>query len=170
VGFDPRGRTETFATITLQNYFRLYDKLCPGMDGHGADGGQEFMKIYKIPTVRIPTKRTDSPADHRHDAIYKTRRQVEGRRRGRSSGANQIGQPVLVGTISGETSEMLAGELKRRGRSTRGPQAPDRGTGRARGKTIAQAGRKACRHDRPQTCRPRRRHQTWAAGQRACTC
>ena len=108
-----REENQTLATITLQNYFRLYDKLS-GMTGTALTEAQEFMKIYKTPMVEIPTNVPMVRADH-NDQIYKTKdgkwkavvKEIEHR--------HERGQPILVGTISVEVSEMLSGELKRRG-------------------------------------------------------
>ncbi len=104
---------QTLATITLQNYFRMYDKLA-GMTGTALTEATEFMKIYKLPVVQIPTNRPMVRAD-RNDQVYKTKdgkwaavaREIETRHSG--------GQPVLVGTISVEVSELLSGELTKRG-------------------------------------------------------
>jgi preprotein translocase subunit SecA len=137
-GVSIREENQTLATITLQNYFRLYDKLS-GMTGTALTEAQEFMKIYKVPTVEIPTNVPMVRADQ-NDAIYKTKQgkwnavvnEVESR--------SNAGQPVLVGTISVETSEMLSGELKRRGVEhvilNAKPEHAQR-----EGETIAQAGR-----------------------------
>src|SRR5213592_4361302 len=104
---------QTLATITLQNYFRLYDKLA-GMTGTALTEATEFMKIYEMPVVDIPTNVPMVRADH-NDQIYKTKNgkwkaviEEIKERHGR-------GQPILVGTISVEISEMLSGELRRRG-------------------------------------------------------
>jgi preprotein translocase subunit SecA len=104
---------QTLATITLQNYFRMYDKLA-GMTGTALTEATEFMKIYKLPVVQIPTNRPMVRAD-RNDQVYKTKdgkwaavaKEIETR--------HASGQPVLVGTISVEVSELLSGELAKRG-------------------------------------------------------
>jgi preprotein translocase subunit SecA len=104
---------QTLATITLQNYFRLYDKLA-GMTGTALTEATEFMKIYKLGVVQIPTNMPMVRED-RNDQVYKTKdgkwsavvREIEERH------GNE--QPVLVGTISVEVSELLSGQLKRRG-------------------------------------------------------
>ena len=104
---------QTLATITLQNYFRLYEKLA-GMTGTALTEATEFMKIYKLPVVQIPTNRPMVRAD-RNDQVYKTRdgkwsaveREIVAR--------NAHGQPVLVGTISVEVSALLSERLQRRG-------------------------------------------------------
>ena len=104
---------QTLATITLQNYFRLYDKLA-GMTGTALTEATEFMKIYKLGVVQIPTNRP-MVRDDRNDQVYKTKdgkwhavaREIEER--------HENGQPVLVGTISVEVSELLSEQLKRKG-------------------------------------------------------
>jgi preprotein translocase subunit SecA len=104
---------QTLATITYQNFFRLYDKLS-GMTGTALTEATEFMKIYELPVVQIPTNRP-MVRDDRNDQVYKTK---EGKwsavvREIVSRHAN--GQPVLVGTISVEVSELLGDRLKKRG-------------------------------------------------------
>src|SRR3954466_534133 len=134
-----REENQTLATITLQNYFRLYGKLA-GMTGTALTEATEFMKIYKMPTVEIPTNVPMVRADH-NDQIYKTKNgkwlavlnEIERR--------HEAGQPVLVGTISVEVSEMLSGELKRRGVDHVVLNAKPEHAQRE-GETIAQAGRK----------------------------
>jgi preprotein translocase subunit SecA len=104
---------QTLATITLQNYFRMYDKLA-GMTGTALTEATEFMKIYELPVVQIPTNRPMVRKD-RNDQVYKTKdgkwgavtREIEQR--------HKNGQPVLVGTISVEVSELLSDRLTRRG-------------------------------------------------------
>src|SRR4051812_21236628 len=104
---------QTLATITLQNYFRMYDKLS-GMTGTALTEATEFMKIYKLGVVQIPTNRPMVRAV-RNDQVFKTKdgkwhavvSEIEER--------NQRGQPVLVGTISVEVSELLGEQLRRRG-------------------------------------------------------
>ena len=104
---------QTLATITYQNYFRLYDKLA-GMTGTALTEATEFMKIYKLPVVQIPTNRPMVRAD-RNDQVYKTK---EGKWHAvvqEITARHQTGQPVLVGTISVEVSELLSERLKQRG-------------------------------------------------------
>ncbi len=138
-GVPIREENQTLATITLQNYFRLYDKLS-GMTGTALTEATEFMKIYKIPVVEIPTNRDMIRVDQ-NDQIYKTKEgkwkalinEIEAR--------HSRGQPILVGTISVEVSEMIAGELKRRGIEhvvlNAKPEHAER-----EGETIAGAGRR----------------------------
>src|SRR3954469_9299941 len=108
-----REENQTLATITLQNYFRMYDKLA-GMTGTALTEATEFMKIYKLGVVQIPTNRPMVRAD-RNDQVFKTKdgkwqavvSEIEER--------HKNGQPVLVGTISVEVSELLGEQLKMRG-------------------------------------------------------
>ncbi|MFZ5590908.1 MAG: preprotein translocase subunit SecA [Bacillota bacterium] len=105
--------SQTLATITFQNYFRMYDKLA-GMTGTAATEEQEFRKIYNLDVVVIPTHRPMIRQDL-PDVVYKTeaakfRAVVEEIAR-----RHAAGQPVLVGTISIEKSEILSQMLKRRG-------------------------------------------------------
>ncbi len=112
-GLRIREENQTLATITLQNYFRMYDKLS-GMTGTASTEANEFAKIYNADVTSIPTHREMIRADE-NDYIFKTkdakyRAVVE-----EIVEAHERGQPVLVGTISVEISEMLAGMLTRRG-------------------------------------------------------
>ena len=105
--------SQTVATITYQNYFRRYDKLA-GMTGTALTEATEFMKIYELQVVEIPTNRPMVRND-RNDQIYKTKdgkwvavvNEIKER--------NGTGQPVLVGTISVEVSELLSQQLDRAG-------------------------------------------------------
>ncbi|MBX5440433.1 MAG: preprotein translocase subunit SecA [Solirubrobacteraceae bacterium] len=104
---------QTLATITLQNYFRMYDKLA-GMTGTALTEATEFMKIYKLPVVQIPTNRPMIRRDH-NDQVYKTK---EGKWTAVVKAIkerHERGQPVLVGTISVEVSELLSARLKKLG-------------------------------------------------------
>ncbi len=103
--------TQTLATITIQNYFRLYEKLS-GMTGTAETEANEFHDIYALDVNVIPTNRPVKRVDE-NDRIYKTRREkynavIEGIRQ-----AHAKGQPVLVGTASVESSELLGRMLKR---------------------------------------------------------
>ncbi|MBJ7328940.1 MAG: preprotein translocase subunit SecA [Solirubrobacteraceae bacterium] len=104
---------QTLATITLQNYFRLYDKLA-GMTGTALTEATEFMKIYKLPVVEIPTNRVMQRKDQ-NDQVYKTRDGKWHAVAAEVTARHEAGQPVLVGTISVEVSELLSTELKKRG-------------------------------------------------------
>jgi preprotein translocase subunit SecA len=104
---------QTLATITLQNYFRMYDKLS-GMTGTALTEATEFMKIYKLGVVQVPTNQPMVRADQ-NDQVFKTKpgkwhavvSEIEER--------HKNGQPVLVGTISVEVSELLGEQLRMKG-------------------------------------------------------
>ena len=105
--------TQTLATITIQNYFRLYHKLA-GMTGTAETEANEFHDIYKLDVVVIPTNRPIARVDL-DDSIYKTRREKYNAIMKEIKAAHTKGQPVLVGTISVESSELLSRMLKREG-------------------------------------------------------
>ncbi len=104
---------QTLATITLQNYFRLYDKLA-GMTGTALTEATEFMKIYELGVVQVPTNQP-MVRDDRNDQVYKTRDGKWHAVVSEIAERHEKGQPILVGTISVEVSEMLGEQLKRRG-------------------------------------------------------
>ena len=104
---------QTLATITYQNFFRLYDKLA-GMTGTALTEATEFMKIYKLPVVQIPTNMDMVRAD-RNDQVYKTKEGKWSAVAREISARHENGQPVLVGTISVEVSELLSDRLTKRG-------------------------------------------------------
>jgi len=105
--------TQTLATITIQNYFRLYHKLA-GMTGTAETEANEFHDIYKLDVNVIPTNRAVLRQDH-NDRIYKTRREKYNAVIQEVKTAHGKGQPVLVGTVSVEASEMLSRLLRREG-------------------------------------------------------
>lgn len=112
-GVKIRRESQTLATITFQNYFRMYDKLA-GMTGTAKTEEDEFLKIYKLPVVVIPTNKPVRRTDH-PDVIYKNKR---AKYRAVANTVEQVhakGQPVLIGTTSIEQSEELSGYLKKRG-------------------------------------------------------
>jgi preprotein translocase subunit SecA len=137
-GLKIQQENQTLATITFQNYFRMYSKLA-GMTGTAETEAQEFLKIYKLEVVVIPTnrpmRRNEFP-----DMIYRTEREKFEAVVKEIKDANTKGQPVLVGTISIERSEKLSSMLKRGGI-----------------KHVVQRGRD-CRPSRPQR-RRNNRHQ-----------
>jgi preprotein translocase subunit SecA len=104
---------QTLATITLQNYFRMYDKLA-GMTGTALTEATEFMKIYKLPVVQIPTNMPMIRAD-RNDQVYKTKDGKWAAVAKEIAMRHAAGQPVLVGTISVEVSELLGAQLHKNG-------------------------------------------------------
>ncbi|MEE0954008.1 MAG: preprotein translocase subunit SecA, partial [Ruminococcus sp.] len=112
-GVKVQSESKTLATITFQNYFRLYKKLS-GMTGTGQTESEEFQEIYKLDVVEIPTNkpviRKDLP-----DLVYKTENGKFNAVIDQIVEVHQNGQPVLVGTISIEKSELLSKMLKRRG-------------------------------------------------------
>ncbi len=105
--------TQTFATITLQNYFRMYHKLA-GMTGTAETEAGELWDIYKLDVVVIPTNRKVI-RDDREDMVYKTKREKYNAVVEEIVALNTIGRPVLVGTTSVEISELLSRYLKMRG-------------------------------------------------------
>lgn len=112
-GFRTREETKTLATITVQNYFRMYEKLA-GMTGTAMTEEEEFMKIYGLDVVVVPTNMPNARED-KPDVVYKTVKgkvmavidEIEKR--------HQTGQPILVGTISIENSELFSELLNKRG-------------------------------------------------------
>jgi preprotein translocase subunit SecA len=105
--------TQTLATITIQNYFRLYKKLA-GMTGTAETEATEFQNIYKLGVVVIPTNRPCVRADE-NDRVYKTRREKFNAIIDEIIERQRKGQPLLVGTVSVEASEVLSRMLQRKG-------------------------------------------------------
>lgn len=105
--------TQTFATITLQNYFRMYNKLS-GMTGTAITEAGEFWEIYKLDVVEIPTNRPIARKD-KEDLIYRTVREKYNAVIDDVVKLSQAGRPVLIGTTSVEISELLSRMLKIRG-------------------------------------------------------
>ena len=103
--------TQTLATITIQNYFRLYDKLS-GMTGTAETEAEELGSIYGLDVTVIPTHRSIA-RDDRDDLVYKTKREKYNAAIEEITECHKKGQPVLVGTVSVEVSELLARMLKR---------------------------------------------------------
>ena len=110
-GVEIKRETQTYATITIQNYFRLYTKLA-GMTGTAETEASEFLDIYKLGVLVIPTNRPVARNDA-HDTIYKTRREKYEAVIGEIKEIHAQGRPILVGTISVEVSELLSRILKR---------------------------------------------------------
>ena len=98
--------TQTFATITLQNYFRMYNKLS-GMTGTAITESGEFWEIYKLDVIEIPTNRPIARKDE-NDLIYKTKREKYNAVINEVSELSKNGRPVLLGTTSVEISELLS--------------------------------------------------------------
>jgi preprotein translocase subunit SecA len=111
-GVKIEGETQTLATITIQNYFRMYEKLA-GMTGTAETEAPEFLKIYKLDVVVIPTHmpciREDNP-----DVIFRTKREKYRAVIEEIQECHELGQPVLVGTVSVEVSELLSRMLPKR--------------------------------------------------------
>ncbi len=105
--------SQTFATITLQNYFRMYHKLC-GMTGTAVTEAGEFWEIYKLDVVEIPTN-TSIIRDDRQDLVYRTIREKYNAVADEIVALTKAGRPVLVGTTSVDISELLSRMLKLRG-------------------------------------------------------
>jgi preprotein translocase subunit SecA len=134
-----REENQTLATITLQNYFRLYDKLA-GMTGTAITEATEFMKIYEMPVVEVPTNQPMVRKDQ-NDQIFKTK---DGKWKAVLDAIvsrHEAGQPILVGTVSVEVSEMISEALKRQGIKHAVLNAKPEHAERE-GELIAQAGRK----------------------------
>ncbi|RGX55673.1 preprotein translocase subunit SecA [Anaerotruncus sp. AF02-27] len=105
--------SKTLATITFQNFFRMYDKLA-GMTGTALTEADEFMQIYKLDVVEIPTNKPIARVDN-PDVVYKTEQAKFNAVIENIIDCHKKGQPVLVGTISIEKSELLSSMLKRHG-------------------------------------------------------
>ncbi len=105
--------TQTFATITIQNYFRMYDKLA-GMTGTAATEANEFWEIYKLDVVEIPTKEPVRRIDY-EDIVYRSRREKYNAIIDEIVKWHEKKRPILVGTTSVDVSEVLSKLLQRRG-------------------------------------------------------
>jgi preprotein translocase subunit SecA len=112
-GVQIKAENQTLATITLQNYYRMYDKLA-GMTGTAKTEEAEFLEIYKLGVVSVPTNRPLIRNDQ-SDLIYKTEKAKFTASADDIAARHEQGQPVLVGTVSVEKSERLSELLKRRG-------------------------------------------------------
>jgi preprotein translocase subunit SecA len=112
-GMKVQPETRTLATVSFQNYFRMYRKLS-GMTGTADTEAEEFAKIYNLDVVLIPTNKKIQRVDEQ-DLIYKTEREKFEAIAADIETANQKGQPVLVGTVSVEKSEVLSNLLKKKG-------------------------------------------------------
>jgi preprotein translocase subunit SecA len=112
-GVEIERETQTLATITIQNYFRLYQKLA-GMTGTAETEAQEFFDIYKLGVLVIPTNRPVARKDG-NDSVYKTKREKYNAVLKEIQDIHGKGRPILVGTISVEVSEHLSRMLKREG-------------------------------------------------------
>jgi preprotein translocase subunit SecA len=112
-GVQVKGETQTLATITIQNYFRMYEKLA-GMTGTAETEETEFFQIYGLEVSVVPTNQ-DVIRDDRHDLVYKTRREKYNAIFEETERLHKLGFPVLVGTVSVDVSETLSRMFKRAG-------------------------------------------------------
>ncbi len=112
-GVQVKGETQTFATITIQNYFRMYDKLA-GMTGTAETEETEFYQIYGLEVNVIPTHRPTKRLDQA-DRIYKTRKEKHDAIMAEVERLHGLGWPILIGTVNVDVSETLSRQLKRRG-------------------------------------------------------
>jgi preprotein translocase subunit SecA len=112
-GVQVKGETQTFATITIQNYFRMYDKLA-GMTGTAETEETEFYQIYGLEVNVIPTHRPIQRLDQ-PDRIYKTRKEKHDAIMAEVERLHGLGWPILIGTVNVDVSETLSRQLKRRG-------------------------------------------------------
>ncbi len=136
-GVSIQRESRTFASITYQNYFRLYKKLS-GMTGTAVTSSEEFYKVYGLNTVSIPTHRTTARIDH-DDLIVQTERGKMKAIAHRVKELHEKGQPVLVGTVSVEKNELLSVYFKQEGIPHEILNAKNH---EREGEIIAQAGRK----------------------------
>ncbi|MFN2400338.1 MAG: preprotein translocase subunit SecA [Gemmatimonadaceae bacterium] len=112
-GVQVKGETQTMATITIQNYFRMYEKLA-GMTGTAETEETEFFQIYKLEVAVIPTNKP-MIRDDRHDLIYRTRREKYNAILEETERLHKLGYPVLVGTVNVDVSETLSRMFQRAG-------------------------------------------------------
>jgi preprotein translocase subunit SecA len=112
-GVEVERETQTLATITIQNYFRLYKKLA-GMTGTAETEAGEFLDIYKLGVLVIPTNKPVARKDA-NDSVYKTKREKFNAVLKEITSVHNLGRPILVGTVSVETSEQVSRMLKKAG-------------------------------------------------------
>jgi len=129
--------SQTLATITFQNYFRIYEKLS-GMTGTAITEAEEFSKIYELETVAIPTNRPNIRKD-KNDLIYRTEKGKFDAVINEAKEKSEKGQPVLIGTISIEKNELLSEMMQKKGLN---PQVLNAKNHEKEAKFIAQAGKK----------------------------
>ena len=157
-----REENQTLATITLQNYFRLYDKLS-GMTGTALTEDAEFREIYKLPVEVIPSNKPVQRVDH-EDLVYRTIQAKYNAVADDVERRHAKGQPVLVGTVSIESSEKLSAALTKRGIAHEVLNAKHH----EREAHIVAPGWSLWRRDhRYQHGRPRYRRSCWAVTRRA---
>ncbi|MEK7460344.1 MAG: SEC-C metal-binding domain-containing protein, partial [Patescibacteria group bacterium] len=129
--------SRTFASITFQNYFRLYKKLA-GMTGTAETSSEEFFKVYELEVIKVPTNRKVSRIDQQ-DLIFQTENGKFKAIARKVKELNAKGQPVLIGTVSIEKNELLSGYLKREGVQHEVLNAKNH---EREGSILAQAGKK----------------------------
>ena len=150
-----RGETQTLATITLQNFFRIYDKLA-GMTGTAETEAREFWEIYKLDVVGDPAPTRCMVRTDQNDVVFRTKREkYNGRHRRDRRSVTERGQPVSSGTVSVEVSELLCRcMLKRRAASStsvlNAEVPPARGRDR-RPRPATRRGDDRDQHGRPRT-------------------
>ena len=137
-GVTIKQETRTYASITFQNYFRMYDKLA-GMTGTAKSSEEEFYKVYKMPVITVPTNKPVQRVDH-SDAIYQTHNAKIRAVVAKVKDLHERGQPVLVGTASIDHNEALSKRLKK----AKVPHEVLNAKNHEReGEIIAQAGKRA---------------------------
>lgn len=129
--------SQTWATITFQNYFRLYEKLA-GMTGTAITEAEEFKKIYDLDVVTIPTHKTIKRIDE-HDLIFKTQRSKYAAIANLVEEINKKGQPILIGTTSIEKNEIISSLLRKKGLTHQVLNAKNH---RSEAEIISKAGKK----------------------------
>jgi preprotein translocase subunit SecA len=137
-GVQIKQETQTMATVTLQNFFKLYAKLA-GMTGTAKTEENEFWKIYKLDVVAIPTNKPLRRLEHR-DLVYRTDKEKWDAVVAEIVELNKTGRPILIGTKDVDKSEKLSGMLKRRGVKHELLNAKPENVGRE-AEIVAQAGR-----------------------------
>ncbi len=162
-GVTVQAENQTLASITFQNYFRIYPKLA-GMTGTALTEADEFAEIYKLDVVEIPTNVPVQRGDG-DDEVYRSAAEKYEAVATLIAEAREKGQPVLVGTTSIEKSEIISELLTQQGGAARGAERPLPRAGGAHRQPGGRAGR---HHHRHQHGRPRHRHQssaaTWTCG------
>ncbi|MDP2648841.1 MAG: preprotein translocase subunit SecA [bacterium] len=136
-GVSIQQESRTFASITFQNYFRLYDKLS-GMTGTAVTSSEEFYKVYGLNTVIVPTNKPAQRTDH-DDLIFQTETGKFAAIARKVKELNEKGEPVLVGTVSVEKNEMLSAHFRQAGIPHEVLNAKNH---EREGEIIAQAGRR----------------------------
>ena len=154
-GVEIQEENQTLATISYQNFFRIYKKLS-GMTGTADTEAEEFHKIYKLDVVVVPTNRGMQRADH-HDVVYKNERGKFKAVVDEIEESHKRGQPVLVGTVSVEKSEVVASMLRKKNIPHNVLNAKQH---EREAFIVAQAGKKGVRHHLDQHGRSWHRHHS----------